>query len=367
MMGIQSPWRWKSLAGLANCAWAGSLEIPQDRSPCSPTGHRLQVLPEKPGQALGTISTVLYASRSSDWNWETRVDIQTFSPNMSATLGITSQSLHFQIGKMDIINPVQQCSDELNHVKAPQMEKTKCLLSAHLLLDHVDYTQSFKYWGGWFRIRKFDLGWQPLSIFMIELLSFFLICIHVFPMGRFFTMFSSKSSTPDDVYSDLCCFTYKHIIYLLKPYIQQPTCLWASFILTDLWALMRHLDLPPSFHEHLRTNLAWLCLHNLGPSAHKVFLLHHKGSSFCLLLPNLLNSRPSLSVFIAQPCPPDISSHKLTLSDLRHPLSSYGLLQPLRVGKQQAPSFARSQTNCTSHVPVQGHSAACWALGCSSH
>lgn len=96
---------------------------------------------------------------------------------------------------------------------------------------------------------------------------------------------------------------------------------------------------PPSFHEHLRTNLAWFPLHSLGPSAHKVLLLHHKGSSFCLLLPNLLNAHASLSVFIAQPCPPDISSHKLTLSDLCHPHSSYGLMQPLRLGNNRLPAL----------------------------
>lgn len=60
---------------------------------------------------------------------------------------------------------------------------------------------------------------------------------------------------------------------------------------------MRHLDLPPSFHEHFRTSLAWLPLQNLGPSAHEVFLLRHKGSSFCLLLPDLLNSHPSFSLY----------------------------------------------------------------------
>ena len=84
---------------------------------------------------------LLYASGSSDWNWETWIDIQTLSPNMSATLGITSQSLHFQICKMEVIKPVQQCTDELNHVKAQQVEKTKCLLSAHFLLDHGNYTE----------------------------------------------------------------------------------------------------------------------------------------------------------------------------------------------------------------------------------
>lgn len=39
------------------------------------------------------------------------------------------------------------------------------------------------------------------------------------------------------------------------------------------------------------------------------------------------------SVFIAQHCPSDISSHKLTLSDLCHPHSSCGLMQPSEGGE----------------------------------
>ena len=50
-----------------------------------------------------TVRAMWGASGPSIWNWETWVDIQTLSPNMSVTWAITSQSLHFQTGKVETI------------------------------------------------------------------------------------------------------------------------------------------------------------------------------------------------------------------------------------------------------------------------
>lgn len=167
----------------------------------------------------------------------------------------------------------------------------------------MDYIHSFKHLKGRFQIRKFDLEWHHFSAFWMNYFLFFLICIHIFPTGHSFQQCSlaDHKLLITCILISTCCFTYKHIIYLLKWYFQQPPCLWASFILTDPQILIRHLDLPASFHERLRTNMAWLSLHNLGSSAREGLLLYHEGTSSCLLLPELLNSPPSLSAFIAQP------------------------------------------------------------------
>ena len=161
------------------------------------------------------------------------------------------------------------------------MEETNYLLSAYYLLDHVDYIHSFKHLKGQFQIRKFDLEWHHLSAFWMNYFLFFLICIHIFPTGHSFQQCSlaDHKLLTTCILISTCCFTYKHIIYLLQWYFQQPPCLWASFILTDPQILIRHLDLPASFHERLRPT--WL------------------GSPFTILVP--VHVKPSFSTMKAPP------------------------------------------------------------------
>lgn len=191
-------------------------------------------------------------------------------------------------------------------------------MSAHFFPDHVDYGHRvLSNEEADFELE--NLTWEDSpSVFSDWIIIFFLICIHVFLMRHFFTMFSKQI-----INSLWWCVFWFMLFHLQAHNISTKAIYPAAYM--SLGSLHPHRSLstdealrPPSFHEHLRTNLAWFPLHSLGPSAHKVLLLHQR----LLLLPAASKSPECSCLTLSLHCPTLSSWHLFPQTHSQWPLPS---------------------------------------------